>query len=112
MLAPELKNQIRRLWNKFWEGGMANPLTAIEQMSYLIFMKRLEDMDLVHKKTAERRNEKYVSIYQGQENCRWSYWINMPAEEMITHVRDKVFPFIKTLKDDDHHFSRSMKDAV
>lgn len=112
MLAPELKAQIRRLWNKFWEGGIANPLTAIEQMSYLIFMKRLEDMDLQHKKAADRRNEKYVSIYKGQENCRWSYWINMPAEEMITHVRDKVFPFIKTLKDDDHHFSRSMKDAV
>ncbi|MBI5024713.1 MAG: SAM-dependent DNA methyltransferase [Candidatus Omnitrophica bacterium] len=112
MLNPELKSQIRRLWNKFWEGGIANPLTAIEQMSYLIFMKRLEDMDFQHKKAADRRNEKYVSIYKGQENCRWSYWINMPAEEMIAHVRDKVFPFIKTLKDDDHHFSQSMKDAV
>ena len=96
MLNSELKSQIRRLWNKFWEGGIANPLTAIEQMSYLIFMKRLEDMDLVHKKAAERRNEKYTSIYNDQENCRWSYWINMPAEEMLTHVRDKVFPFLKS----------------
>lgn len=112
MLAPELKNQIKRLWNKFWEGGMANPLTAIEQISYLIFMKRLEDMDLVHKKAAERRDEKYASIYKGQENCRWSYWINMPAEEMIAHVRDKVFPFIKTLKGEESLFSQSMKDAV
>ncbi|MDE2028155.1 MAG: SAM-dependent DNA methyltransferase [Candidatus Omnitrophica bacterium] len=112
MLAPELKNQIKRLWNKFWEGGIANPLTAIEQISYLIFMRRLEDMDLVHKKAAERRNEKYISIYKGQENCRWSYWINMPAEEMLTHVRDKVFPFIKILKGEDGEFSKAMKDAV
>jgi type I restriction enzyme M protein len=112
MLAPELKSQIKRLWNKFWEGGIANPLTAIEQISYLIFMKRLEDMDLQHKRIAERRNEKHVSIYKGHENCRWSYWINMPADDMITHVRDKVFPFIKTLQGEENLFSKAMKDAV
>jgi type I restriction enzyme M protein len=112
MLEQELKSQIRRLWNKFWEGGIANPLTAIEQISYLIFMKRLEDMDLQHRKAAERRKEKFVSVYDDNEKCRWSFWINMPAEEMITHVRDKVFPFIKTLKGEDSLFSRAMKDAV
>ena len=112
MLNQELKSQIRRIWNIFYAGGIANPLTAIEQISYLIFMKRLEDMDIQHKKGAQRRNEKYTSIYKGKENCRWSYWINMPAEEMLTHVRDKVFPFIKVLKGDDLHFSQSMKDAV
>ncbi len=112
MLAPELKSQIKRLWNKFWEGGIANPLTAIEQMSYLIFMKRLEDMDIEHKKSADRRKEKYTSIYQGKENCRWSYWINMPAEEMLTHVRDAVFPFIKNLKGEEHLFGQAMKDAI
>src|SRR3989338_1502688 len=110
MLNSELKSQIRRLWNKFWEGGIANPLTAIEQMSYLIFMKRLEDMDLVHKKAAERRNEKYTSIYNDQENCRWSYWINMPAEEMLTHVRDTVFPFIKNLKGEEHLFGQARSE--
>ena len=112
MLNQELKSQIRRIWNNFFAGGIANHLVAIEQISYLIFMKRLEDMDIVHKKAAERRNEKYTSIFKGQENCRWSYWINMPAEEMITHVRDKVFPFIKTLKGEGNFFSHSMKDAV
>lgn len=112
MLEQELKGQIRRLWTKFWEGGIANPLTAIEQISYLIFMKRLEDMDILHQKAAERRKEKYTSIYKGQENCRWSFWINMPAEEMIAHVRDKVFPFIKNLKGEDHLFGQAMKDAV
>ncbi len=112
MLNPELKSQIRRIWNSFYAGGIANHLMAIEQISYLIFMKRLEDMDLEHKKAADRRNEKYVSICKGQENCRWSYWINMPAEEMIAHVRDKVFPFIKNLKGEDNFFSHAMKDAV
>ena len=112
MLNPELKNQIKRLWNKFWEGGIANPLTAIEQISYLIFMKRLEDMDHQHKKAADRRNEKYQSLFKRNEKCRWSHWINLPAEEMISHVRDNVFPFIKNLKSEDNPFSQSMKDAV
>lgn len=112
MLAAELKNQIRKIWNNFYAGGIANPLTAIEQISYLIFMKRLEDMDLVHKKMAELRNEKFVSVYKGQENCRWSHWINMSAEEMITHVRDKVFPFIKSLRGEESLFSHAMKDAI
>ena len=112
MLNPELKNQIKRLWNKFWEGGIANPLTAIEQISYLIFMKRLEDMDYQHKKAADRRNEKYQSMFAGNEKCRWSHWINLSAEEMIAHVRDNVFPFIKDLKGEDNLFSKAMKDAV
>ena len=45
MLDAELKSKINQLWDKFWSSGISNPLTAIEQMSYLIFMKRLEDED-------------------------------------------------------------------
>lgn len=42
---PQLKSKVDALWDRFWSGGIANPITAIEQMSYLIFLKRLEDMD-------------------------------------------------------------------
>ena len=48
MLDSELKSKINLLWNKFWSGGISNPLQAIEQMSYLIFMKQLEDEDVKH----------------------------------------------------------------
>lgn len=112
MLKPELKAQIDKLRDRFWSGGISNPLSAIEQISYLIFMKRLEDMDNQHKRTAERRNEKYSSIFKGNEDCRWSHWIQMPAEEMLVHVRDKVFTFIKNLKGEDGLFAQAMKDAV
>lgn len=112
MLNTELKNQIKKLWTKFWESGISNPLTAIEQISYLIFMKRLEDMDNQHKKSAELRSEKYTSIFKGNEKCKWSYWINANAEEMLEHVRDKVFPFIKNLRDENSLFGKAMKDAV
>ncbi len=112
MLKPELKSQIDKLWNRFFAGGIANHLTAIEQISYLIFMKRLEDMDYQHARAAERRGEKYASIFKGQENCRWSHWIQMPADEMLAHVRDKVFLFIKNLKGEESLFGTAMKDAV
>ena len=53
-LAPELKSKIDTLWDRFWSGGMSNPLQSIEQMSYLIFMKQLEDMDVVEQNRARR----------------------------------------------------------
>jgi type I restriction enzyme M protein len=42
--SPELKSKIEQLWNKFWSGGISNPLTAIEQITYLLFMKRLDEL--------------------------------------------------------------------
>lgn len=44
MIAGEIKNKIDRIWEMFWTGGIANPLTVIEQLTYLIFIKRLDDV--------------------------------------------------------------------
>ncbi len=113
MLSPELKSQVNKLWDRFWSGGIANPLTAIEQMSYLIFMKRLEDLDSIHAKRAAIRKEKFKSIFQGHEDCRWSQWKNLSAEAMLKHVLGVVFPFIKNLTNgDDVLYSQYMKDAM
>ena len=113
MLAPELKAQINKLWNRFWSGGIANPLTAIEQMSYLIFMKRLEDLDTIHEKRAMARKEQYKSIFEKHESCRWSQWKHLNAVDMLNHVQVDVFPFIKELHNgDDTLYSQYMKDAV
>jgi len=109
---PEVKSKIDKLWKMFWEGGIANPLTAIEQMSYLIFMKRLEDMDNQQKNSAQRRGQSYTSIFKGQDNCRWSHWMHFDAETMLKHVREVVFQFIKELKGEGNFYSESMKDAV
>ncbi len=113
MLAPELKSQINKLWDRFWSGGIANPLTAIEQMSYLIFMKRLEDLDSIHAKRAAIRKEKFKSIFEGHDDCRWAQWKNLSAEAMLKHVSEVVFPFIKNLTNgDDVLYSQYMKDAM
>jgi len=109
---PEVKSKIDKLWDMFYSGGMSNPLSAIEQISYLIFMKRLEDMDNQQKKAAERRNQKYASIFKGKETCRWSHWMHFDAERMLKHVREEVFSFIKELNGGNNFYAESMKDAV
>lgn len=62
---PELKAKIDQLWNKFWSGGISNPLTAIEQITYLLFMKRLDELDLKKQADAEWTGEKYTSKFSG-----------------------------------------------
>lgn len=109
---PEIKSKIDKLWDLFYSGGIANPLSAIEQISYLIFMRRLEDMDNLRVKAAQRKNEKYSSIFKNKEKCRWSHWMHYDAETMLKHVRDNVFLFIKDLSDEGSFYSQSMKDAV
>ncbi|MFC1786810.1 N-6 DNA methylase [Halobacteriota archaeon] len=112
-LAPELKSKIDKLWDKFWSGGLSNPLSSVEQMSYLIFMKRLEDMDVNHQKKALARNDSYKSVFEGNEDCRWSIWKHYTAEKMLDHVRNVVFPFIKNLHNGENAlYSEYMKDAV
>ena len=112
-LAPELKSKVDALWDKFWSGGLSNPLSSIEQMSYLIFMKRLEDMDVAEQKKALAQKQPYKSVFEGNEDCRWSNWKHYPAEKMLTHVRDVVFPFIKDIHDGEKTlFAEHMKDAV
>ena len=111
MLSSDLKSKISSLWDKFWSGGIANPLTAIEQMSYLIFMKRLEDLENDRIILAKRATQQYSSVFEGKDEMRWSVWQNYEGEKMLKHVRDEVFPFIKNLRGEGSYFTRQMKDA-
>jgi len=111
MLDSELKSKINLLWNKFWSGGISNPLQAIEQMSYLIFMKRLEDEEVSRFQNAKLLGEKFISIFP-EENLKWSKWTEMPAEQMLEHVRDTVFPFLRKLNGGEKSiYSKYMKNA-
>jgi type I restriction enzyme M protein len=113
MLDATLKSKINLLWNRFWSGGISNPLQAIEQMSYLIFMKRLEDEDVIREQHARLLEEKHDSIFKGNENCKWSKWTEMSAVKMLDHVRDVVFPFLRKLDGGECSiYSKYMKDSV
>ncbi len=63
---PEIKSKIDQLWNKFWSGGISNPLTAIEQITYLLFMKRLDELDQKKLADADFTGEPYTSKFEGQ----------------------------------------------
>ncbi|MGA2435185.1 MAG: N-6 DNA methylase, partial [Bryobacteraceae bacterium] len=124
MLLPEIKSEINKLWDKFWSGGISNPLTAIEQISYLLFMRRLDEMDLKKKSDAEFTDEKYTSIFKGKlelqnvknpidkSTLRWSHFKQMEASLMLSHIQTYVFPFIKQLNSENSFFTQYMKDAV
>ena len=112
MLDVELKSKINQLWDKFWSGGVSDLLVAITQMSYLIFMKRLEDEDINRELESPLTGNNYVSIFKNNEDCKWSKWTNLPAIKMLPHVRDRVFPFLRTLGGDGSLYSQYMKDSV
>lgn len=119
-----MKSLIQRLWDNFWSGGIANPLTAIEQISYLLFMRRLDEVDAKRVKDAEWTDEEYVSIFDGKfkpqnsteeidkASLRWSHFKQLEGGVMLTHVQTAVFPFIKSLNGKGTAFTRYMEDAV
>ena len=128
---PELKSKIDQLWNKFWSGGISNPLTAIEQITYLLFMKRMDDQDKEKQASAEWAGDTYSSKFKGmwippeyrdKENpesyaidkstLRWSEFKHMQADVMLTHVQSRVFPYLKDLNGAESKFSHHMKNAV
>ncbi|WP_431609266.1 N-6 DNA methylase [Chryseobacterium sp. 'Rf worker isolate 10'] len=129
MLTQSLKNKVAALWDKFWSGGIANPLNAIEQITYLLFMKQLDETDKRKLSNADFLGEKYISIFSGEyyppgvddkdpknvvnkETLRWSYWTKMPGEERLLHVQSRVFPFIKQLEEDNSFFTKHMANAA
>ena len=119
-----LKSLIDKLWNNFWSSGISNPLTAIEQITYLIFMKRLDDLEVKRERDAEFTGEKYTSRFNGKFNIpgsdqtidknelRWSVFKHMPAENMLFHIQTKVFPFLKELNGKASPFTKHMANAV
>jgi len=128
---PELKSKIDQLWDKFWSGGISNPLTAIEQITYLLFMKRLDELDLKRQSDAEWTGDKHSSKFEGRwippeyrsqqepekfsidkRTLRWSEFKRMQAEDMLQHVQGKVFPFLKDLNGAESNFTHHMKNAV
>ncbi|MCA9485733.1 MAG: N-6 DNA methylase [Nanoarchaeota archaeon] len=111
MLDAQLKSQIRKLWDRFWSGGLTNPIEAIMQMSYLIFMKKLEDEDNKRMQEAQFVGKKAGSMFEGHEESKWSSWTSLPAEEILDHVRDKVFPFMRNIGGEGTLYSQYMKNA-
>ena len=120
MITGEIKSQIDALWNAFWTGGISNPLEVIEQITYMLFLKRLDDLHTLEenkatrlKKLMERRiyPEGKDPKKRPYDDLRWSRFKHFAAAEMYEVVNDHVFPFLRTLGGDDSAYARHMKDA-
>lgn len=123
MITGELKNKIDSLWEIFWTGGLTNPLDVIEQMTYLMFIRDLDDTDNRHAKEAMMLGFPYKSIFEDEvqigerriagSQLKWSVFHDFPAARMYSTVQEWVFPFIKTLHGNkESAYSKYMSDAI
>ena len=113
-MEQETKSIIDRIWTNFWEGGVTNPLTVIEQITYLLFIKGLDDIDIAHEKSDHMLGIKTKRIFdEKHQECRWSIFKNYPAEKMYRIVGEDVFPFIKSLSNNKNSgYAKYMEDAI
>src|ERR1700732_2579006 len=105
-----LRSKVDALWDKLWSGGLSNPLDAIEQLSFLLFLKRLDEREQDAERAARLRGKKYQPIFPNPQ-LRWSHWTHLPADQALRHVKEKVFPFIKTLGGEGGSFAQQMANA-
>ena len=123
MVTGELKNKIDNLWEIFWTGGLTNPLDVIEQMTYLMFIRDLDDVDNLRAKEAVMLGLPHKSMFDGEiqigersingNQLKWSVFHDFPAEKMYSTVQEWVFPFIKNLHGNkESAYAKYMGDAI
>ena len=99
MITGALKSKVDSIWNTMWSGGISNPLSVIEQLTYLLFIKRLDELHTLKERKATRTGKQIEDpIFTAeQDTLRWSRFKESAPEQMFDTVRDEVFPFIKSL---------------
>ena len=123
MLTNEIRSQIDQIWNAFWSGGISNPLEVIEQITYLLFIKRLDELQTLEELKAtrlkapiERRlfpegDDDHPRSPRPYADYRWSRFKHFPPADMYAVVDKHVFPFLRNLGGDRSTYAHHMKDA-
>lgn len=120
MLTGEIRRQIDDIWNDFWSGGVSNPLSVIEQITYLLFIKRLDELQTIEELKATRLGQPIERrIFpdgedergRAYDDLRWSRFKTREPREMFQIVDEHVFPFLRTLGGNGSSFAQHMKDA-
>ncbi len=120
VLTGELRNQIDAIWNAFWSGGIANPLEVLEQLTYLLFIRRLDEMETLEERKAQRAGQPMARrlFPEGTDvhkrayvQLRWSRFKELAAGEMYALVGESLFPFLRELGGDGSAYAGHMKDA-
>ncbi len=120
VLTGELRNQIDAIWNAFWSGGIANPLEVLEQLTYLLFIRRLDELETLEERKAQRTEQPMARrlFPEGEdahkrpyEQLRWSRFKHLAAGEMFALVGESLFPFLRELGGDGSAYSGHIRDA-
>src|SRR6266511_3860721 len=120
MLTGEIKNQIDRIWDAFWSGGISNPLEVIEQITYLLFLRRLDELQTLaeNKANATKKPIEREIFPKAKDpkkrpfkDLRWSVFKHMAPGEMYTVLSEHAFPFLRKIGGDDSTYAHHMKDA-
>lgn len=112
MVTGDLKRRIDALWTEFWQGGITNPLTVIEQITFLMYARLLDINETRDENRQKRTGKSFQHRFKDDEqHLRWSHIRHTPAEKIIPLVRDQVFPHFKTTAASGSAFAEFMKDA-
>ncbi|MEV0049035.1 class I SAM-dependent DNA methyltransferase [Saccharopolyspora shandongensis] len=120
MITGEIRSKIDRVWNAFWSGGISNPLEVIEQITYLMFIRRLDEKHRLAVKQQKHGGGSLKPVFpEGSDekgrpytDYQWSTFQHMPPDEMYQVVSEHVFPFLRQLRSgDESTYAHHMRDA-
>jgi type I restriction enzyme M protein len=114
VITGELKGKIDRVWDAFWSGGISNPLEVIEQITYLLFIRRLDELQSGKESRSNRLKEPIEDpiFLPGQQEMRWSKFMNDDPDVMFTVVAEAVFPWLRSLGGDGSTYSAQLSRVV
>ena len=126
MITGDIKNQIDRIWDSFWSGGISNPLEVIEQITYLLFIRRLDDLHTLEENKANRLKKPMARRVfpegkdkkkRSYEDFRWARFKHFAPADMFAVVGEHLFPYLRAdlarqLGNGDSTYAHHMKDAL
>src|SRR4030095_2155337 len=123
MITGQLRRDIDKLWLEFWQGGITNPLTVIEQITFLMFIRLLDIQETADERRAARTKQPFKQRFkESEQDLRWKNLKQYGSiDDLLPLVRDKVFKHIRELAapnaaqgngaDNERTFASLMKDA-
>lgn len=120
MLTSHIRTQVDAIWNAFWSGGISNPMEVLEQITYLLFIRRLDDAHTLEESKATLLKQPMAkrifpagkdAAGRSYEDLRWSRFKHFAPADMFSVVGERVFPFLRTMGGDGSTYSQHMKDA-
>ena len=121
MLTGELRSQVDKIWDAFWSGGISNPLEVMEQITYLLFLRRLDDLQILEENRARVTKKPIVNPVfpdgvddqnRSYDRMRWSNFKDFESREMYEVLSEQVFPFLRTgIAAEGSTYAHHMKDA-